>query len=94
MNIKLQKNLEPSFCALIFTKEFVIQRKIIQSQKIQKTRQVQGNKNCTETIAYSGYLKQQRCWSCTSQKMKFSTVDLLSKRDLIRSFMRICSHLL
>ena len=57
MNIKLQKNLEPSFRALIFTKEFVIQRKIIQSQKIQKTRQVQGNKNCTETIAYSGYLK-------------------------------------
>ena len=31
---------------------------------------------------------------CTAQKMEFSTIDFFSKRDQIRSFLRISSHLL
>ena len=34
------------------------------------------------------------CFTCTSQKMKFSIKDFFSKYDQIRSFLRIWSHLL
>ena len=48
-------------------------------------------------LVFSGAIKWEH-WTemswCTAQKMKFYIKDFFSKCDQIRSFLRICSHLL